>query len=40
MNAVGRTAEGGEPVTEFGKLDSRDAEAGITKPGELTELKA
>ncbi|WP_437980187.1 DUF1552 domain-containing protein [Sorangium sp. So ce117] len=40
MNAVGCTAAGGGPVTEFGKLDSRDAQAGITKPGELTALKA
>ncbi|WP_437635527.1 DUF1552 domain-containing protein [Sorangium sp. So ce854] len=40
MNAVGCKAPGGGPVETWGQFDSRNAEAGITKPGEFTELKA
>ncbi|WP_437818365.1 DUF1552 domain-containing protein [Sorangium sp. So ce1078] len=40
MNALGCTAPGGGPVETWGQFDSRSAEAGITKPGEFTELKA
>lgn len=40
MNALGcKSAEGG-PVEKFGQFDSRSLDAGITKPGELTQLKA
>jgi hypothetical protein len=40
MNAVGCTTPGGGPVEAWGQFDSRNADAGITKPGELTDLKA
>lgn len=40
MNAVGCKGPNGGPVEAFGQFDSRSAEAGITKPGELTQLKA
>lgn len=39
MNAVGATNDGA-PITEFGTADSNTIEAGITNPGEITDLKA
>jgi hypothetical protein len=39
LNALGAT-NAGQPITEFGLLDSNDVAAGITKPGELDALKA
>ncbi|HEY3498723.1 MAG TPA: DUF1552 domain-containing protein [Polyangiaceae bacterium] len=40
MNAVGCTAEGGGPVTSFGKFDGTKESDGIKNPGEVTTLKA
>ena len=40
LNALGCKAPGGGPVTTFGQLDSAVPEAGITNPGELSDLKA
>jgi len=40
MNALGMTADDGGPVREFGVFDSNNADAGITNPGEVAELKA
>jgi hypothetical protein len=39
LNALGAT-NAGQPITEFGVLDSNDVAAGITKPGELDAIKA
>jgi hypothetical protein len=40
LNALGATDEAGAPIQTFGVADSNDPIAGITKPGELAELKA
>jgi len=39
LNAIGAT-EAGAPITSFGMADSNEIEAGITNPGELSELRA
>lgn len=40
MNGCGCTAPGGGPMMEWGQFDSASLSAGITKPGELSELRA
>ncbi|MFZ5896067.1 MAG: DUF1552 domain-containing protein [Myxococcota bacterium] len=40
MNAVGCKASDGGPVTKFGVFDGTSVSAGITNPGELSQLKA
>jgi hypothetical protein len=40
LNAIGAANPDGSPITQFGAADSNEVEAGITKPGELTELRA
>jgi len=40
MNGCGCQAEGGGPMMEWGQFDSASLAAGITKPGELSELRA
>jgi hypothetical protein len=40
MNGCGCQAESGGPMTEWGQFDSASLEAGITKPGELSDLRA
>jgi hypothetical protein len=39
LNALGAT-DAGAPIQSFGMVDTNDPTAGITKPGELSELKA
>jgi hypothetical protein len=39
LNALG-ASNAGAPITTFGVADSNDVEAGITNPGELSELRA
>jgi hypothetical protein len=39
MNAVGMTADGGGPVTTFGKFDGNKEPDGIKNPGEVSELR-
>jgi hypothetical protein len=39
LNALGAT-NAGAPIETFGMVDTNDPTAGITKPGELTALKA
>lgn len=40
LNAIGARNADGSEITEFGTCDSNTVEAGITDPGELTDLKA
>jgi hypothetical protein len=40
MNGCGCTGPDGGPMTEWGQFDSSSLSAGITKPGELAELRA
>lgn len=40
MNGCGCTATDGGPMMQWGQFDSTSLSAGITKPGELSELKA
>jgi len=40
LNAIGARDENGDKIAEFGMVDSNDIEAGITQPGELSELLA
>lgn len=40
MNGCGCTANDGGPMMEWGQFDSTSLTAGITKPGELTDLRA
>ena len=39
LNALGAT-NAGQPITQFGTMDTNDVTKGITNPGELTALKA
>jgi len=40
MNGCGCVGADGGPMTEWGQFDSASESAGITKPGELDQLRA